>query len=133
MVPDQIFTVTEDGMQFTFKHPATGLEHCFTALSLVPEALNPNFLTNHPCFYNRLNYALEPSISPENFTVVDCDPGDPVDGGISAQRTVNFPVKTPVVGHWAVSSLRYTPADQITWRTIFRQRTREDQCVSLLP
>lgn len=132
-IPGQRFIAPRPGESITINHPITGAEHRMTVSSLTREALDPNFLSNHPCCYTRLGFNLEPPIGKDLIAVVDCDPGDPVDGGISAQRTVNFPVKTPVVGHWAVSSLRYTPADQVTWRTIFRQRTREDQCVSLLP
>lgn len=133
MVPDRSFTVTEDGMQFTFKHPATGLEHCFTALSLVPEALNPNFLTNHPCFYTRLNYALEPSISPENFTVVDCDPGDPWEGYQDDPAAVIFANRKPDRGRYALSSLHYEPREHVCWRMLFRRKLHPDISLKLLP
>jgi len=109
------------------------MEHRITITSQTREALDPNFLSNHPCCYTRLGFNVEPQIGKEWLTVMDCDPGDPVDGGISEQRNMSFPVKTPVAGHWAVSSLRYTPADQITWRTVFRQKTRDDVTVSILP
>ena len=36
-------------------------------------------------------------------------------------------------GHHAVSSLRYTPAEQITWRMVFRLKTRPDVNVPILP
>ena len=132
-IPGQRFIAPKSGESVTITHPLTGFKHTLTVTSQTREALDPNFLSNHPCCYTRLGFTLEPAIGKEWFTVMDCDPGDPVDGSISAQRTTSFPVKTPMVGHWGVSSLRYTPADQITWRTVFRQKTRNDMSVSILP
>lgn len=132
-IPGQRFLAPKAGESITITHPLTGTDHQLTVTSLTREALDPNFLSNHPCCYTRLGFKLEPQISKEFFSIMDCDPGDPVDGVISEQRSANFPVKTPVAGHWAVSSLRYTPADQITWRTVFRQKSRDDMSVSILP
>ena len=132
-IPGQRFVAPKTGESIMITHPISGMEHRLTVTSQTREALDPNFLSNHPCCYTRLVFSLDPPIGKELFAVMDCDPGDPVDGAISEQRTANFPVKTPVVGHWAVSSLRYTPADQITWRTVFRQKARDEVNVSLLP
>jgi len=132
-IPGQRFIAPKPGESISVTHPLTGMEHRITITSQTREALDPNFLSNHPCCYTRLGFNVEPQIGKEWLTVMDCDPGDPVDGGISEQRNMSFPVKTPVAGHWAVSSLRYTPADQITWRTVFRQKTRDDVTVSILP
>lgn len=132
-VPGERFIAPKNGESISITHPLTGMQHRLTVTAQTREALDPNFLSNHPCCYTRLSFQLEPQIGKEFFTVMDCDPGDPVDGAISQQRNTNFPVKTPVVGHWAVSSLRYTPAEQITWRTVFRQKNRSDVTVSLLP
>lgn len=132
-IPGQRFVSPKPGESITITHPISNVEHKLTVTSLTREALDPNFLSNHPCCYTRLGFQLEPQIGKDLFAIMDCDPGDPVDSGISAQRTANFPVKTPVAGHWAVSSLRYTPADQITWRTIFRQYSRDDVSVTILP
>lgn len=131
-IPGQRFIAPKPGEGISVTNPMTGFEHRISITSVTREALDPNFLSNHPCCYTRLGFSIEPQIGKEWFSIMDCDPGDPVDGSISEQRN-NFPVKTPVAGHWAVSSLRYTPADQITWRTVFRQKTRDDVALQLLP
>ena len=133
LVPDRIFTVHEDGEQFRFKHPATGLEHCFTAVRQSSEALNPNFLTNHPCFYTRLTYALEPSISPDNFRITDCDPGDQWEGYQDEPAAVIYADRKPDPGRYALSSLHYEPADHIQWQMIFRRKLHQDIHINLLP
>lgn len=133
MVPDECFTVHKDGMCFRFTHPATGLEHIFTAVSLTNEALNPNFLTNHPCFYSRLTYTLEPSISPENFRVVDRDPGDDWDGHQDEPAAVVYAGRKPDPGRYALSSLHYEPRDQVRWQMVFRRKLHKDIQLKLLP
>ena len=129
-IPGQRFVAPKPGESITITDQ-WGKDHRLTVTSLTREALDPNFLSNHPCCYTRMGFNLD--ISKEMFTILDCDPGDPVDSGISAQRNANFPVKTPMVGHWAVSSLRYTPADKITWRIVFRQITRDSISIAVLP
>jgi len=133
MVPDECFTVHKNGMRLRFVHPATGLEHTFTAVSLTNEALNPNFLTNHPCFYSRLTYTLEPSISPENFRVVDRVPGDYWDGYQDEPAAVIYADRKPDPGRYALSSLHYEPQTQVRWQMIFRRKLHKDIQLKLLP
>lgn len=133
MVPDGTFTVQKTGMRFYFTHPSTGLEHSFTALSLSSEALNPNFLTNHPCFYTRLNYALEPSISPENFRIVDRDPSDLWEGYQDDPAAVIYADRKPDPGRYALSSLHYEPQETVHWQMIFRRKIHKDLQLKLLP
>ena len=133
MVPDGHFTVHKNGMRFRFTHPATGLEHTFTAVSLTHEALNPNFLTNHPCFYSRLTYTIEPSISSENFRVVDRNPSDYWNGYQDEPAAVVYADRKPDPGRYALSSLRYEPQNQIHWQMIFRRKLHKDIQLKLLP
>ena len=126
-VPGDRFIAPKAGESVTFTHPATGLTHELTVIAQSREALDPNFLSNHPCCYTRLTFSLMPPISPELFRVVDCDPGDPYEGTIPSSN------KTPSAGHFATSSLRYTPAEQITWRMIFKKALRKDITTALLP
>lgn len=133
MVPDESFTVHKDGQRFRFTHPVTGLEHIFTAVSLTHEALNPNFLTNHPCFYSRLTYTLEPSISPENFRVVDRNPGDHWEGYQDEPAAVIYADRKPDPGRYALSSLHYEPQDQVHWQILFRRKPQKDLELKLLP
>lgn len=128
-VPGQRFVAPKAGESLSFTHPDSGKTHDLTVTAQTREALDPNFLSNHPCCYTRLTFSLEPPISKELFSVVDCDPGDPYDGPTAMFLTS----KTPSAGHFAVSSLRYTPAEQITWRMIFKQKLRQDVAIPLLP
>lgn len=133
MVPEESFTVQEAGKRFRFVHPCTGLEHSFIVLSESKEALNPNFLTNHPCYYTRLTYALEPSISPENFRVVDQNPGDWWEGYQDDPAATVYADKKPDPGRYALSSLHYEPQDQVCWQMIFRRKLHQDLQLQLLP
>lgn len=133
MVPEETFTVRRDGERFRFTHPGTGLEHTFTAVSIRSEALNPNFLTNHPCFYSKLTYTLEPSISPENFRVVDRDPGDDWEGYQDEPAAVIYADKKPDPGRYALSALHYEPPEVIRWQMVFRRKLHKDVQLKLLP
>ena len=128
-VPGQRFVAPKNGDRMTFTHPISGQDHDLIVITQTREALNPNFLNNTPCCYTRLSYSVEPPIQKELISIVDCDPGDG-DGGNSAVRLSG---KIPVAGHCAVSSLRYAPAEQITWRMIFKEKIRPDLNVPLLP
>ena len=132
-VPGQRFVAPKNGESMTFTHPVTGNVHSLTVHSQTREALDPNFLSNHPCCYTRLSFSLEPQINRELFSVVDCDPGDGWDGPKDGPTAAFLTGKVPSAGHSAMSSLRYTPAEQITWRMVFMQKTRQDMTVPLLP
>ena len=132
-VPGQRFLAPKPGETMRFTHPATGEEHELTVISKTREALDPNFLSNHPCCYTRMHFALEPPIDRSLFSVVDCDPGDPWNGDKDSINALLANDKTPAAGHCAISSLRNTPATQITWRMVFRQKIRQDLFVHLLP
>jgi hypothetical protein len=132
-VPGQRFIAPRSGESMTFTHPATGQTHTLKVIAQTREALDPNFLSNHPCCYTRLSYILEPQIDSEMFSIVDCDPGDPFEASHEAPMSALLSNKIPAGGHFALSSMRYSPADTITWRMIFRQRLRTDITVRLLP
>lgn len=132
-LPGQRFTAPSVGKSLEFDHPVTGQTHTLSVTAQTREALDPNFLSNHPCCYTRLSFSLEPQIGKEWFRVVDCDPGDPYPDQQNVPSPVFLTEKTPSAGHIAVSSLRYAPAEQITWRMIFRQKLRPDVTISLLP
>lgn len=133
MVPDESFTVNRDGQRFRITHPTTGLDHIFTAVSLTQEALNPNFLTNHPCFYSRLVYTLEPSISPENFRIVDLSPSDYWKDYQDEPAAVIFADQKPDPGRYALSSLHYEPQNNVHWQIMFRKKLHQDLKINLLP
>lgn len=131
-VPGERFVAPQPGEYLTFKNPATGNTHDLTVIAQTREALDPNFLSNHPCCYTRLTYSLSPDINNELFRIVDCDPGDRWESK-DGPTAVFLTGKTPSSAHFAVSSLRYTPAERITWRMVFLQKLRQDITVPLLP
>lgn len=132
-VPGQRFIAPRPGEQVQFIDPSTGRLHSLTVISLTREALDPNFLSDHPCCYTRLNFSLDPPISRELFSIVDCDPGDPFHRDNDGPSALLFSGKIPTAGYFAVSSLRHAPADTITWRMIFRRKLRQDITVRVLP
>jgi hypothetical protein len=112
-----------------FIHPVTGDAYTLRVISQTRESLNPNYLSNDPCCYTRLNFTTDPTIPRELLTIADCDPGD----GSASFNALQSAGKLSGAGHNAISSLRYTPAEQITWRMIFRQKTRPDINIPILP
>ena len=132
-VPGQRFTAPKNGESMTFTHPVSGQVHSLTVIAQTREALDPNFLSNHPCCYTRLSFSLEPPLNRELFSIVDCDPGDGWNGPKDGPTAVFLTGKIPSAGHSAMSSLRYTPAEQINWRMVFKQKTRQDVTIPLLP
>lgn len=132
-IPGQRFVAPRAGEQVQFIDPFTGRVHSLTTISLTREALDPNFLSDHPCCYTRLAFSLDPAIPKEQFYLTDCDPGDPFPMDPNAPEAMFLPGKIPAAGHTAISSLRYTPAQSITWRMIFCRKPRQDTTVRLLP
>jgi len=132
-VPGQRFIAPRAGEMMSFTHPATGQVHTLRVIAQTREALDPNFLSNHPCCYTRLSFSLDPQLDAELFSIVDCDPGDPFESGPEAPASALLAGKIPAAGHYALSSMRYVPADTITWRMIFRQKLRSDITIRLLP
>lgn len=132
-VPGQSFLAPSAGKSIIFKHPDTQIPHTLTVISQLREALDPNFLSNHPCCYTRLHFTLTPPIHPSLFKVVDCDPGDPWTPTGEGPALPKLTDKTPAPGHCALSSLRYAPAEKIRWQMLFTRKMRQDIHVRLIP
>ena len=128
-VPGQRLIAPKNGETMDFIHPVTGDAYTLRVISQTRESLNPNYLSNDPCCYTRLNFTTDPTIPRELLTIADCDPGD----GSASFNALQSAGKLSGAGHNAISSLRYTPAEQITWRMIFRQKTRPDINIPILP
>ena len=128
-IPGQRFVAPRNGEFMDFTHPVTGENHTMTVISQIRESLNTNYMSNDPCCYTRLSFSVEPPINRELLSVVDCDNAE---GSVNLD-TLRSSGKLSGSGHHAVSSLRYTPAEQITWRMVFRLKTRPDVNVPILP
>ena len=128
-IPGQRFIAPKNGEFMDFTHPVTGENHTMTILSQTRESLNHNYMSNDPCCYTRLNFTVDPPINRELLSVVDCDEAE----GAVNLNALRSSGKLSGAGHNGVSSLRYTPAEQITWRMIFKLKTRPDMSIPLLP
>ena len=128
-IPGQRFVAPRNGEFMDFTHPVTGESHTMTVISQIRESLNTNYMSNDPCCYTRLSFSVEPPINRELLSVVDCDNAE---GSVNLD-TLRSSGKLSGSGHHAVSSLRYTPAEQITWRMVFKLKTRPDVNVPILP
>ena len=132
-IPGQRFIAPKNGESMNFTHPVSGKVHTLKVVAQTREALDPNFLKNSPSCYTRLSFTLDPQLHRDSFSIVDCDPGDVLEGPASGPTAMFLTGKVPSSGHNAVSSLRFAPAEQITWRMVFHQKTRQDVTVPLLP
>lgn len=57
-------------------HPVTRKPYTLTIHSCTQEGLDPNFLTNPPCFYTRMCYYLTPALGEDVFQIFDSVPND---------------------------------------------------------
>lgn len=128
-IPGQRFVAPKNGEFMDFTHPVTGENHTMKVMSQTRESLNHNYMSNDPCCYTRLNFSVDPPINRELLSVEDCDTAE----GAVNLNTLRASGKLSGGGHNAVSSLRYIPADQITWRMVFKLKTRPDINVPILP
>lgn len=132
-VPGPCFTAPPCGKSTTFRHPQTNLTHTLTVISENQEALEPNFLSNHPCCYTKLHYTLAPALQSGMLRICDSAPGDPWDGSSQILDQAIKNERPPTSGHIAFSSLRYAPAESVQWQYLFKQKLRHDIHVRLLP
>lgn len=132
-VPGDRFFAPDAGKNVTFIHPQTNIQHILTVTSQTSEALDPNFLSNYPCFYWSLLYTLTPPIHSDLFRVVDSSPGDHWEGDIDGAAALCSPRKLPANVHCAISPLRYEPVQEIRWQMIFKQKPCQDIQMQLIP
>lgn len=59
-------------------HPITAEHFDLTIHSCTQEGLDPNFLTNPPCFYTRICYYLTPALGEDVFQIIDSVSNDPL-------------------------------------------------------
>lgn len=72
---DIIAEPTQDDL-ISMIHPATGKNIYLKVHSTTTEALDPNFLTNPPCYYTKLCYHVDPPMSHDAFQLFDPNPND---------------------------------------------------------
>lgn len=132
-VPGQCFLAPDEGKSITFVHPETNITHTLTVISENQEALDPNFLSNHPCFYTKLHYNLLPPIHQDLFRIADSQPSDPWHGSIQDPNAISITNSASSPEYCAISSLRHSANPNVRWQMIFRKKRRQDIRVRLLP
>jgi hypothetical protein len=114
-------------------HPVTGNTLSLTVHSATAEALDPNFLTNPPCYYTRLCYCMDPPMSQEAFRVFDPVPNDPLQAPPGCAEPYpdseleNAPTAAlaepddtlPSHIRSAFSARHYRPRNAVEWHTAF--------------
>ena len=148
---------TESGDEcFEFIHPVTAKKHRLTVTAFEQGELPDNPLSDHyrewknmewPRKYMQMQYTLDPDLSNQEVSVVDCvrcdQPREKVSGeivgGIGAAASVSViggadgPVSVFVCGksakstHLACSSPRFEWVDKVEWRMIFNQTARKEK------
>lgn len=139
-------------------HPRTGDSHTLTVMEEVQETLHhifPEDGLDYPTHYTRICYDISPDLPGAAFRLRDTHPGDPVlakrlpdgrlhyleargaaaigiIGGADGPSAFTMgPDNAPQPMHSAISSLRFHPAEQITWQATFWEMPCSAVTVSL--
>lgn len=126
-IPVGRFASTAPGQNTKFRHPVTGKTHTLTVVDWKPQTLDlREAAQNSPNHCLVIGYTLTPPLAKEAFSLRDCAPDD-ADGPTCAIFTV------PKGGiRAACSSLHFQPVEQVEWRMLVHEKTREDMIVTLL-
>lgn len=131
-IPGPLFTA-QDERSISITHPVSGKKLHLAIHSSTDEALDPNFLTNPPCYYTRLCYSVDPPMSQDAFDVFDPTPNDRLQAPVGCAdphpdpELENTPTATlaevdealPYHIRTAFSARHYRPQKVITWHTAF--------------
>lgn len=118
----------------SIRHPVTCEPYTFTVHSCTREGLDPNFLTNPPCFYTRLCYYLTPALGEDVFQIFDSLPNDcllPPPGtstpcpdpeleNAPTAELAEIDENLPTHIRTAFSARHYKEASKVNWMTRFR-------------
>lgn len=141
----QIPTPREDDV-IPMTHPVTGKGIRMTVHASADEALDPNFLTNPPCYYTRLCYSINPAMKKDAFQVFDPTPNDrlqtPVgcigphpDPALENAPTADLAESDntlPAHIRTAFSARHYRPRKNIIWHTAFHCKRYPDGVLPII-
>lgn len=148
-----------NGKPIVFRHPLTGTEYSLTVLSneseklCLPQAASERM--EFPEYHTVVRYRLEPELSAQKFSLIDCRPADSpreirmrernergggtaeataiaLIGGADGPTAVFLAEPKCAQEHTAYSSLRFEPVDEVEWRIEFREKRMEDISVPLI-
>lgn len=145
-IPGPHISAPEQGSHISITHPVSGKALDLSVYSSTLEALDPNFLTNPPCYYTRLCYSMDPPMHHDAFTIYDPAPHDPLQTPpgctdphpdpeletaptstlAEADDTLPSHIRT------AFSARHYHPQINVTWHTAFRCKRYPDGVLPII-
>lgn len=156
MICGKRFTVEREGQKISFTHPATGTEHTLTILQYADDKLSRMHTISdgyeHPAYYTKMAYTLEPELSGREFSVTDTRQSDAPKKTDKRAPTYDFVSTIAIIGgadgpsaviagvpnspdqpklHAACSALTFEPQITVEWRMTFRVKTVEDISIIL--
>lgn len=156
-VPVCRFHVSTPGERFDFINPITGEAHMLTVLDYTQEVLEFDLLTEYPCQYLQMRYAISPDLPEGNYTLRDCQKNAPLQsdagagaigiigsaknassigiiGGADGPTAVFLAAQNESAGpaRVACSALQYTQPETVTWRLDFRMKPLPDISLEIL-
>lgn len=145
-IPGPQINAPQDDDVYSMTHPVTGKAIHLTVHTSTDEALDPNFLTNPPCYYKRLCYSIDPAMSKESFCIFDPTPNDrlrtPVgcadphpdpelENAPTAELT-EADLTLPAHIRIAYSARHYQPRKNIIWHTAFHCKRYPDGVLPII-
>ena len=153
-IPGPQLGVLSAGQRIVLTHPIRGSQHTLTVQSVCPESLSASLhnqnVQDYPTHFTLLQYTLEPDLPDSCFSISDSEPGDPprarpdagalsgaaaigIIGGADGPTAFFVGSSAEAPAHAACSALRFEPANQVVWQTVFREKLRPDITVDILP
>lgn len=145
------------GDMITFVHPVHKTEHKLTVIGYEKQELSGMGIRDNeyelPTLHTAMTYTLEPELSGKNFQVRDClDNEQPkrkpknrfepqadneacaiaIIGGADGPTAIFASAAQRSEQHIALSALRFEYADDIEWKTVFREKLTEDAEIELI-
>lgn len=155
-IAGMVFKTPSSGESLSLRHPLTGEIYTLTVHDVqqqtLPAQAFPDPDTEYPSHFLMLQYSLDPDLSVRDFIIQDCFQGDTprkkrsdhsdahthlseastgIIGGADGPTAITFgSVGTKY--HTACSSGRFSPAEAVNWRCLFRHKPVKDITVSLI-
>lgn len=156
-IPGTHFRVSSLGDCIEFTHPATGAQHGLTVREYELREMPQEYVTSQnqeaPSYYTTLVYTLSPDMPDNAFAVTDCvrsdlprrksaSPAGSHENSMIASVGIIGGAYGPtaiMVGgsgqdklHAGCSALHFKPTDDVEWRTVFYEKSREDITIALI-
>ncbi|WP_313133910.1 hypothetical protein [Anaerocolumna sp.] len=156
-MPGPHFRVSAPGEHIALAHPITGAQHTLTVVEYERQEMSHKYFANQnqefPIHYIIMGYTLSPDLPDSVFTVTDClhsdqprqkntNPNEALEtggifcdgiiGGADGPTAIFIGTSNQGKLHTACSALHFEPADDVEWRTLFHEKTRENITLKLM-